>query len=63
MNLFKLLHRKPLLSLVNDEIYETSRRLLEAESGVEHFASLVEMYRKRLSRLDRRRTQTPKENL
>lgn len=47
----ELFKRMPIASLVDEQLYDTQRRLLEHEAAAEHHAALAEMYQRRLQRL------------
>ena len=48
MNMFK---PTPAATIVNDQLYEAQRKLVEHEAAAEHHAALTEMYRRRVERL------------
>jgi hypothetical protein len=41
----------PADTIVNDQLYEAQRKLVEHEAAAEHHAALTEMYRRRVERL------------
>ncbi len=57
----QLFKRMPIEHMVDGQLYEAQRLLLEHEAAAEHHAALAEMYRKRVLRL--MQTQTRGESL
>ena len=46
-----LFKRMPIDHLVDEQLYNAQRHLLEHEAAAEHHAALADMYRRRISRL------------
>ncbi len=47
----ELFKRMPIEAIVQEQIYDAQRKLLEHEAAAEHHAALAEMYRRRMQRL------------
>ncbi len=47
----ELFKRMPIEVIVQEQIYDARRKLLEHEAAAEHHAALAEMYRRRIQRL------------
>lgn len=47
----ELFKRVPIASLVDEQLYDAQRKLLEHEAAAEHHAALADMYRRRVQRL------------
>lgn len=47
----ELFGRTPVDDIVQDQLYEAQRKLVEHEAAAEHHAALTEMYRRRVQRL------------
>ncbi len=47
----ELFSRTPVDDIVEEQLYEAQRKLIEHEAAAEHHASLTEMYRRRVHRL------------
>lgn len=47
----ELFRRVPVDIIVNEQLYEARRQLVEHEAAAEHHAALTEMYRRRIQRL------------
>lgn len=49
--LSELFRRLPIEAIVDEQLYDAQRRLLEHEAAAEHHSALAEMYRRRVHRL------------
>jgi hypothetical protein len=47
----EIFKRQPIHSIVDEQMYDAQRKLLEHEAAAEHHAALAEMYRRRVHRL------------
>lgn len=47
----ELFRRMPIEAIVDEQLYDAQRKLLEHEAAAEHHAALAEMYRRRVHRL------------
>lgn len=47
----ELFSRTPVELIVNEQLYDAERKLIEHEAAAEHHAALTEMYRRRIQRL------------
>lgn len=47
----ELFKRMPIAAIVDDQLYDAQRKLLEHEAAAEHHAALAEMYLCRVQRL------------
>lgn len=47
----ELFSRTPVDEIVEEQLYEAQRKLVEHEAAAEHHAALTEMYRRRVQRL------------
>lgn len=47
----ELFKRQPIHTIVDEQLYDAQRKLLDHEAAAEHHAALAEMYRRRVQRL------------
>ena len=47
----EILRRMPIQTVVDEQLYDAQRKLLDHEAAAEHHAALAEMYRRRVQRL------------